>query len=81
MSDDRTPKASNMQNMTIMSGGTRANQTQNQTNLSFTYQDLNNNKINLKDMLPTKNELEDPDGKLLIRKDPKEMIVEMDQKI
>ena len=81
MSDDRTPKASNMQNMTIMSGGTRANQTQNQTNLSFTYQDLNNNKINLKDMLPTKNELQDPDGKLLIRKDPKELIVDMDQKI
>ena len=71
--------------MTIMSGGTRAgNETiKNQTgNLTFTYQqDLNNNKINLKDLLPTQNELQDPDEKLLIRKTPKEMIIEIDQKI
>lgn len=63
MSDGQTPKASNVQNMTIRSGGThantRANQTlNNQTNLSFTYQDMNNmKKVNLKDLLPTKNEL------------------------
>lgn len=57
--------------MTVMSG-TRANQTQNnQTNLSFTYQDMATNKVKLKDMLPTKNELLDPEERLLIRKNPK----------